>query len=298
MKVFVAGATGVLGRAAVRQLAAAGHTVTGVARDPAKGETLTALGATPVLVDIFDRPAITSAMSGHDVVCNLATRIPTGTGAARSKAWKENDRIRVDGSRILVQAAIEAGAQRFVQEAVALAYADGGDDWIDESGPLAPAPPVRSSVIATNTALEFGTDGRFAVVLRFGLFYGDDTMTRWQLDAVKRGRPVVFGTPGGYLSPLHVDDAAAAVLASLGSPSGVFNVAAEPVTRQEWARTLGQAAGTEPARFVPTLLQRSLGWRADAIGRSQRVSSAAFHTATGWRARVPLSAGWPAMSRS
>lgn len=298
MKVFVAGATGIIGMAAVRQLVGAGHAVTGVARNAAKAEALAALGGTPVEVDIFDRAGITTAMSGHDVVCNLTTHIPTGRKAARAKSWHDNDRIRAEGSRVLVQAAIDAGVQRFVQEAVAFAYADNGEEWIDESGRIAPAQPVRSSVTATETALEFATDGRFAVALRFGALYGDDPLTRWQLDRVRRGKPVILGSPDAYLSPLHVDDAATAVLASLGSPSGAYNVAAEPVRRSEWARVMGRAAGmSEPARFVSPFAQRFSGWRVQAVGRSLRVSSSAFHTMTGWRARMPLSAGWPSFAR-
>jgi nucleoside-diphosphate-sugar epimerase len=293
LKIFVAGATGVLGTAAVARLLATGYEVTGVARTEDKARRLGAFGATPAVVDIFDHDALVSAMSGHDVVCNLATHIPSVGSAARTSAWRENDLIRTEGTRTLTQAAMAAGVQRFVQEAIAFVYADGGAAPITETHPTAPLPPTRSSLAATDAVQRFATEGRFGVVLRFGTFYGDDALTRWQLDATRRGRAFLCGAPEGYVSPLHIDDAASAVAYALGSPSGIYNVAAEPVTRDEWAAALGRAAGGAPARYVAPLLQRLGGWRAEVTGRSLRLSSEAYRAATGWRARVRVNEGWP-----
>ena len=94
MRVFVAGATGVLGRRAVRELVRTGHGVTGVARSDAKAALLRELGATPAMIDPFDAAALDEAVRGHEVVMNLATHIPAPTKAAFPSAWKENDRIR------------------------------------------------------------------------------------------------------------------------------------------------------------------------------------------------------------
>ena len=110
MRVFVAGATGVIGRRAVSALVAAGHDVTAVVRTPAKAELVRSLGATPVEVSIFDPAALRGAVAGHDAVCNLATHIPPLTRAAEPRSWDENNRIRTDGSRNLVDAALAAGA--------------------------------------------------------------------------------------------------------------------------------------------------------------------------------------------
>src|SRR4029079_3307231 len=104
MKVFVTGATGVLGRRAVAQLLAAGAEVTGVARTRAKGDALHALGASAVEVSLFDRDALCEAVAGHQVVCNLATSVPTGEKASDPDAWKDNHRIRREGARNLVDA--------------------------------------------------------------------------------------------------------------------------------------------------------------------------------------------------
>src|SRR5262245_57624438 len=118
MRIFVAGATGVIGKRAVRDLLAAGHEVTAIARTPAKAAELRAAGATPVEVSLFDPDALRATVAGHDAVANLATKIPPLSRAAMDSAWNENTRIRVEGSRNLVDAAIAAGAHVFVQESI------------------------------------------------------------------------------------------------------------------------------------------------------------------------------------
>ena len=96
MRVFVAGATGVLGRRTVARLVAAGHQVTGVARSPEKDTLLESLGARPVRVDLFDADAVRAAVAGHDAVVNVTTKIPPVAQMARMSAWDENERIRRD----------------------------------------------------------------------------------------------------------------------------------------------------------------------------------------------------------
>src|SRR5438094_5191554 len=140
MRVFVAGATGVVGRRAVNLAVGAGHEVTGVARNPEKAQLLQELGATPIDVDLFDAESVRRAVDGHEVVINLATRIPPLTRAALPWAWKETDRIRSLASRNLVDGALAAGAGRYVQESFAPIYPDCGSAWIDESVPVEPAP--------------------------------------------------------------------------------------------------------------------------------------------------------------
>jgi nucleoside-diphosphate-sugar epimerase len=292
MRVFVAGATGVLGTAAVRGLIAGGHKVTGLARSQAKRDALTAAGASPVAADLFDPVSLRHAVAGHDVVVNLATSIPPGTSAMRAKNWRENDRIRTEASRNLAEAAAAEGVLRIVQEAISFVYEDGGAEWITERHAVRPNPVTASSLVATENAMNFADAYRFAVVLRFGLLYGDEPATRWQLDRVRKGKPVVMGDPAGYLSPITVQDAAAAVVASLAAPSGVYNVSGTPLTRAEWAEALGKAAGVGgPARYLSPLTLRLIAKRVEPFLRSQRVSSDAFHNATGWRARTSVAEG-------
>ena len=131
MQVFVAGATGVLGRRVVARLVAAGHEVTGVARSPEKDALLETLGARPVRVDLFDADAVRAAVVGHDAVVNIATKIPPVAQMARLRAWDENERIRREASANLVDGAIAAGATVFVQESLAFLYGEHGADWLD-----------------------------------------------------------------------------------------------------------------------------------------------------------------------
>jgi nucleoside-diphosphate-sugar epimerase len=278
MRVFVAGATGVLGTAAVRALVAGGHKVTGTGRTEAKRAALSALGAAPVEADLFDPDALRRALSGHDVVVNLATHIPPPSAATRAGSWRENDRIRSQASRNLAEAAAQEGVLRLIQEAVSFVYEDGGREWITERQPVRADAFTASSVTATENAMAFADAYRFAVVLRFGLAYG--------------GKPGVIGDPEGYISPITVNECGAAVAAALAAPSGVYNVSGPPLTRAEWAAELGTAAGAgRPARFYSALSTRMVARRVEPFLRSQRISSDAFHNATGWRAKTAVHEG-------
>jgi nucleoside-diphosphate-sugar epimerase len=298
MKIFVAGSTGVLGKRVVARLLAAGHDVTGMVRPEMdvsqKTARLEQAGARAAVVGLFEPTALRRALDGHDTVVNLATHIPVGSAAVRAGSWKEDDRIRIDGSRILVDAARAAGASRFVQEAVTFVYPDAGETWITEKTPLAPNPKSQTATMtATTNATGFGAPGRTAIVLRFGQLYGPDPNSAETLLRACAGKPAVLGSPNGWLSPLHPDDAADAVVAALMCSAGTYNVAETPVLRADWATAIGRAAGAASAKFYPRLLQRLAGPRAEPLTRSQRVSSDAFASATGWSPRYScVDGGW------
>lgn len=148
MKVFVAGATGVLGHRTVARLVAAGADVTGLARSSEGACRIDGLGARAAQVSLFDREQLAAVVAGHDVVVNLATSIPTGERAGSPEAWQENHRIRREGSRNLVDAALAAGASKYLQESIALLYADGGDEWLGEWSPAASGATTSSALEA------------------------------------------------------------------------------------------------------------------------------------------------------
>lgn len=178
MKVFVTGATGAVGRPAVRQLVAAGHEVTAVARTDAKATEVERAGARARRVDLFDAADVRQAVAGHDAVVNLATHIPPLSRMGRRSAWAINDRLRSEASAHLVDAALATGAARFVQESIAFLYADGVDRWLDaESAPIEPFPIGRSALAAEAQAARFTAEGGAGVVLRFGQFYGPASPT-------------------------------------------------------------------------------------------------------------------------
>jgi nucleoside-diphosphate-sugar epimerase len=295
MKVFVAGATGVLGRRVVSRLVTAGHDVSALARSDGRAALLSTLGASPVRADLFDPEAMRRAVAGHEVVCNLATHIPPIAKAARRGAWTENDRIRTDGSRNVVDGVLAGGVQRYVQESIAFLYRDGGSDWLDESSPIDPVGHLRSATVAESNAARVTTSGGTGVVLRFAAFYGPDSDTSLATIKLARRR-VAFGAgPNRYMSSITTDDAAAAVVASLSAPAGLYNIGDnEPVTCREHFGALADALGVRPPFIAPEALAKLGGPTVSAVTRSQRLSNRAFVEATGWvPAHASVRDGWP-----
>jgi nucleoside-diphosphate-sugar epimerase len=294
MKVFVAGATGVVGSRAVPLLLHAGHRVTAIARTPEKTTALQAAGATPVTVSLFEPQPLIDAAAGHDAVINLATHIPELARAARSSAWAENDRIRTEGARNLVDAALAAGASRYVQESVCFFYADGGDRWVDEDTDVDVPAFAAAILTAEAQAARFAAAGGAGVVLRFGWFYGaGSSHTASQLRMARRGFSPFVGAQDGYQTFVHLDDAATAVCASLEVPTGVYNVTEdEPATRRQLAEALGTAMDRRTPRAVPGAALLG-GSKTAHLARSTRVSNGRFRAASGWVPAYPIPApGW------
>jgi len=283
VKVFVTGATGVLGRAAVTALQVGGHAVTGIARTDEKAADLAAIGAASSRVSLFDRVELTAALAGFDAVCHLATHVPVGVSGFRPGAWKLNDRLRTEGSKVVVQAARAAGVRRLVQESVSFLYADAGDEWITEESTLSVTRALDPAAVAEANVAEFACKSRQPVVLRFGNIVGDDAMTRWRLAQARAGRPIGLGDPQGWAHVVHPEDAGSAVAAALDAPGGVYNVGAEPIRRDEMTQVFARAVGHDALGFMPRLLVRVGGDRLAALTRSHRVSSARLHEATGWK---------------
>ena len=288
MRIFVAGATGVIGRRLVPLLVNAGSEVTAVARSPEKAEQLRRQGATPVTVDLFDPPAVIAAVAGHNTVINVATKIPTGLKVLMPNAFAENIRIRREASQNLALAAIEARAQRFVQESFAPAYPDCGDEWIDESVPIEPSSYIESVRDAENAAAEFTRSGGAGVVLRFSLFYGPDSaLTLDIINFIKKGIAPLFGGGDGYMSSIWTDDAAEAVMCALKVPAGVYNVTDDnPVRRREAIALLAAELGVKEPKLPPKWVTSMMGSVGEALGRSHRLSNAKFRQASGWVPKI------------
>jgi 2-alkyl-3-oxoalkanoate reductase len=293
MKVFVAGATGVLGRRVVRSLVTAGVETTGIGRTPGRRAELAEAGAMAVELDLFDRTEVIRTVAGHDVVFNLATAIPMGGRAKRAGAWAENDRIRRAGSRNLVDAALAAGARAYVQESVAFVYADGGDEHLDESAPVDTTNLTKAALVAEAEAARFAQHGETGVALRFGQFYGYDSgHTVAALSAARAGLPVELGPESAYRSSVTTDDAASAVVAALTAPSGIYNVVDDrPLTRAEHVDALASSLGVLPPT-VRSVVPRHAD-DLEVMLRSQRVSNRRFKEVTDWSPRSPSAwEGW------
>jgi nucleoside-diphosphate-sugar epimerase len=300
MRCFVTGATGAVGRPAVRALLDAGHQVRGVARTPERAAALEAAGAEPVVADLFDHDGLVAAVAGSDAILHLATNVPSLSKMGFLPAWKTHNRLRTESTRHLLDAAHIHGVRRFVKESITFTYPDRGAEWIDESVPpderakaLAPTLEGERLVLAFHGAVGDG------VVLRFGLFYGPDARSTDEALRVARVHlaPAV-GRPDGYVSSIHVDDAGSAVVAALGAPAGVYNVVDdEPLTRREYADAFAAAFDLPHLRISPAGTLRAVAGRsARALTASQRVSNRRFREATGWApAYRSAREGWAAI---
>jgi 2-alkyl-3-oxoalkanoate reductase len=291
MDVFLSGGSGVLGRPVLRILRERGHRARFLSRTGQSDAIGRELGAEPVRVDLFDGDGLRRAVAGAEAVVHLATRIPPTRERARRQAWAENDRIRTEGSRCLVDAAVAARATTFVYPSVVYVYPDRGAGWIDaEHTPLDPPVTTRSTLVAEQEVERFSDSGGRGVVLRMGGFYGPTTPTARELVATARRYrlAMVIGPAGAYQSSIWVDDAAAAlVLAMERAPAGVYDsVDDEPLTRREVARALGRAVGHRAVR-PPWPVTRLIRRDRAATGRSQRVSNRRLREAAGWAPSVP-----------
>jgi 2-alkyl-3-oxoalkanoate reductase len=298
VRIFVTGATGVVGRRLVPLLCSGGHDVTAVARSDAGRLQVERYGASGIDVDLFDPHAVYRAVRGHDAVVNLATRIPHPLRMFLPWAWRENDRLRSVASATLVDACMAANVPRFIQESFGLAYPDCGSEWIDETTPLRPVRYNRTIGDAEASADRFSRSGRAAVVLRFGAFYGPDALqTRELIKSIRRGWAPVPGRADAYLSSVSHDDAATAVAAAIAVPSGSFNVVDdEPVTHRMFVQSLAEALGVGTPRLPPAWLTPLLGSLGEMAARSVRMSNRKFRLASGWAPKyASVRHGWTAV---
>lgn len=279
VKVFLTGASGVVGRSAMTALVAAGHDVVGLARSEESARIIVAHGARPHAGSIFEVDSLVSGMRGSDAVLNFLGAAPSGASRFRPGAWRAHDRIRAHGADVVARAAAQAGVPRLVQQSLSAVYADGGDDWIDEHDLVDVTSAAEPLMVAEDHATGFqGT----SVVLRLGLLLGPEPMTRWWIRRARAGHPTGIGAPHGWTHVVHPDDVGSAAVHALTAPAGVYNVGAEPLRREELAEAFAIAGERRGARFHGPAMHRILGPRLEMFTRSQRVSSQRFSDLTGW----------------
>jgi 2-alkyl-3-oxoalkanoate reductase len=276
MKVFVAGATGALGRQLVPQLVARGHEVVGMTRSASKQDLVRGLGARPVVADALDPDAVAQAVASAEpeVVVHQLTAlsgkmsIRDARHPDRAPMTKMTNRLRTEATHHLLAAGSAVGARRFVAQSFgAFRWARTGGPVLTEADPLdsdppAPLRPVVATLLHLEqavTTIEWGE----GLALRYGGFYGPGTSTSLAPDAVmaapirKRLFPIVGGG-GGVWSHVHIEDAAAATALAVerGQP-GVYNVVDdEPAPVREWLPVLASALDAKPPRRIPRWLGR------------------------------------------
>jgi 2-alkyl-3-oxoalkanoate reductase len=272
MKVFLAGASGAIGRPLVPRLLAAGHEVTGMTRSEESVEQIRAAGAQAVVVDVFEREALRAAVtdSGAEVVLHELTALPERMSFRNKQLYSATNRVRGEGTRNLMEAARAAGARRFITQSIAFLYEPtGGLVKTEEDATMKDAPaPFGESIrilrqMERTVACAEDLEG---LVLRYGFFYGPGTHYAadgaYATDVRKRRLPIV-GEGTGVTSFIHIDDAADATVAAVsrGAP-GVYNIADdEPAAMRDWVPVYAAAAGAKPPRRVPVWLARLVAGR-------------------------------------
>jgi nucleoside-diphosphate-sugar epimerase len=263
----VAGASGVIGRRLIPMLVQAGHHVGGMTRSAERAEAVSAMGATPSVCDVYDVDALNAVVvaARPDVVIHELTDLPLRIDPRKGETFDGTNRIRREGTRNLVDAAVAAGARRIVAQSIAFAYRADGEAVKSEDAPLFEgAPEPFGDTVAAVRALEetvTATPGIEGLVLRYGIFYGPGST--YAADGhyaaeVKRRRFPIVGKGTGIFSFIHVDDAAAATVAAVdrGSP-GIYNITDDdPAAVSEWLPQYADALGAKKPYRVPRFVGR------------------------------------------
>lgn len=292
MQVFVAGSTGVLGRRLVELFSDHGHTAIGLTRDKEGDELVEARGGTPRRGDLFDEASVIQAASGADVVIHAATAIPTDDPTPEK--WAINDRIRCEGTRTLITAAAETGADQYLQQSIVWVARQPDETKFDEESTLHPNSRAESAVDAEAIATKaVGQHDLTVSILRCGQFYAPDAAhTRALGNALVHGtRPIIDGSEAAPLSRIHADDAASAfVAATEASNCGLWHIVDnEPVSDVEFTTTFADRLDAPTPMLVSEEKAcRELGdGTVDLLTKPMPTSNAKLRTDVGWEPAYP-----------
>jgi 2-alkyl-3-oxoalkanoate reductase len=268
VRVFVAGATGTLGVPVLRELKSRGHDTVGMTRSEDRRKTIEELGATAVVADALDAQSTTAAVKDArpDAVLHLLTALPKN-GPIRPGQLKGTDEVRDRGTHNLLQAAVDAGARRFVGESFfgiyGVARGDGPFTEDAELGSLSDddpmAPSWRALLSLESQILGASREGKIeGMVIRYAGFHGPEVpSSRYLLKNVKRRTLPLLAGGGGVVSWIDVDDGARLTVDVMerGAPGEIYNASDdEPVTFRDYATELARLAGAKPPRSVPRWL--------------------------------------------
>ena len=269
MRVFVAGATGAIGRQLVPRLVAAGHEVHGMTRHVSKQAMLDELGAVPVVADALDPDQVAAAVGGArpEVIVHQLTAIGALDMRHFDRDFALTNRLRTEGTGHLLSAGQGVGVRRFVAQGIAGygAYVRTGGPVKSEEDPLDPTPTreMRETLAAIRHLEEAVLAARWTegMVLRYGAFYGPGTSMApdgAQSELVRRRKFPLVGDGGGVWSFIHVADAAEATVAAVEHGSrGVYNVVDDdPAPVAEWLPALAQTLGAKQPMRVPRFVGR------------------------------------------
>ncbi|MBD0322901.1 MAG: NAD(P)-dependent oxidoreductase [Aldersonia sp.] len=303
MKVFVAGATGAVGKPLVTELVERGHEVTGMTRTAAKQDLLRELGAQPVLADALVGEAVARAVAAAepDVIVHELTAIEAFNPRTMERGFAPTNRLRTEGTDHLLAAGRAVGIKRFVAQSFApLAYQRTGGMIKSEDDALDSAPPKQ--VRTSNAAIRYleaavaAVDCTEGIILRYGGFYGPGTSISLaplgdQVRMIKERKMPLAGKGSGVWSFVHVADAASATAAAVEHGTrGAYNIVDdEPAPISEWLPYLANALGAKAPVHVPLWVARIAGGEAAAVMMSELrgSSNAKAKRELGWQLRYP-----------
>jgi 2-alkyl-3-oxoalkanoate reductase len=304
MKVFVAGATGALGKQLVPMLVQNGHEVTGMTRSDEKRDLIERMGARSTVADALDPESVAQAVADAEpeaIVHQLTAIDASSFGRSIDKAFAETNRLRTEGTDHLLAAARAVGTRRFVaQSFAAWPYRRVGgpvkteDDPLDENPPK----PVRETVAAIRylEAAITGAEGLDGIALRYGWFYGPGTSLGLdpigeQVEMIRKRRLPLVGDGAGVWSMIHIRDAAAATMAALDrGEAGAYNVVDDdPAPVSDLLPELARTIGADPPRHVPRWLARLVAGEAVVIMMTslRGSSNEKAKRELGWELRYP-----------
>jgi nucleoside-diphosphate-sugar epimerase len=304
MKVFVAGATGALGRPLVGQLVERGHEVTGMTRSESKAELVRELGAKPAVADALDPDAVARAVAEAepDVIVHQMTSIePSFNPRRMEQAFAMTNRLRTEGTDHLLAAGRAVGVKRFVAQSFApWPYARTGGMVKSEDDPLdsTPPPEVRTTLDAIKYLEQAvtGADWTEGIALRYGGFYGPGTSIGLdppgeQIEMIQKRKFPLAGKGTGVWSFIHIEDAASATVEAVEHGTrGIYNVVDdEPAPISEWLPVLAKTLGAKPPRHVPLWLARLAGGKVTSVMMSdlRGSSNTKAKRELGWKPRYP-----------
>jgi 2-alkyl-3-oxoalkanoate reductase len=292
MRVFIAGASGVLGRRLVRQFVARGHSVVGQVRSPKSESAVREAGGEPRHADLFDAESLARAAEGCDAVIHAATAIPVKQKTTPAD-WAMNDHIRRKGTRCLTEAAAKIGAKTYLQQSIAWVARPKDESQFDETFPTVPEPAIQSAIDAEAIAREAESAEGFTVsILRAGFFYDcESAHTRMIANALRKRRMPIIGAGEAVWAMIHTDDAASAYVAAAENPkSGVWHIVdSELVQVLNFLKEFAARLGAPAPRRVPAWLARWLAGEQsiEYFTRSTRTTNVCFRRDFGWTPRYP-----------
>jgi len=269
MRIFVAGATGAVGRPLVPALIAAGHSVVGLTRTAAKAESIKQMGAEPVIADGLDAAAVRAAVVAvrPEVVIHEMTDLGGASDLRHfDRTFANSNRLRTAGTDYLLAAAREVGVKRFIaQSFCGWAFARTGGPVKSETDELDPDPPEQ--LRRTLEAIRYlertvtASSKPEGIVLRYGAFYGPDTgmLDRAMVEQIRHRRVPLIGDGGGWWSFVHADDAASATVAAVerGKAGNIYNIVDDdPAEVREWLPALARMLGAKPPFHLPAWIAR------------------------------------------